>query len=76
MMNDYTVTLISTLLAEKAISAQIAANEAKLRYSLSPDSQEESQRCVEAMMECINVMAAENDFFAHIGREVPRAHHR
>lgn len=74
-MNDYTITLISTLLAEKAIAAQIAANEAKIHYAQHADDPEESRRCVDAMMECINILAAENDFFAHIGREVAHADH-
>lgn len=75
-MQDYTITLISTLLAEKAIAAQIAARDAKIRYSQNPDCPEESRRCVDAMMECINILAAENDFFAHIGREVSHGNHR
>lgn len=71
MSND-TLSLISTLIAERCIAADMAAAEARARYAAEPDCPRVVEQCVAAMMANIDALRAQNEWYAFIGQEAQR----
>ena len=49
-MSDEAICMITALLSEKAVAADIAAMEARRKYSEDPGSDENCKACVDTML--------------------------
>lgn len=75
-MSDEAICLITSLLSEHAIAADLAAMDARKRYSEEPSSDEICRGCVDAMLASMVANRVRDEFFDFLSKEAGHVRHR